>query len=146
MLKDKLNLQLFAGKKEEEPKVEDYKALYEQMKKEAQEAKELADKLQTEATVRASEGGSASVKTVEEYLEQKVPIMLYKDGEKYKDDVVIGINGEKVQIQRGIQVYVKRKFLGIIEAQYRQQMVAANLQDQLADEFAADSKTRGINL
>ena len=83
--------------------------------------------------------------TPEEYLEERVPVMLYKDGEKYKDDVVLAINGEKIQIKRGATVYIKRKYMSLLENQYRQQMVATNLQDQLAEEFAGSTKARGLN-
>jgi hypothetical protein len=136
-----LNYQMFGTA---EP---DYKALYELAKKEAAEKAALAQQLQKEQAARIAEAPAADqVSSVEEFLDQRVPIMLYKDAEKYKDDVVIAINGEKIQIQRGIQVYVKRKFLHIIENQYRQQMVAADLQDSLADQYASDSRLRGINI
>jgi hypothetical protein len=87
---------------------------------------------------------AAKALTPEEYLEQRVPVMLYKDGDKYKDDVVLAINGERVQIRRGVQVYVKRKFAQILENQYRQQMVAANLQTELSEQFETESKKRGF--
>jgi hypothetical protein len=86
------------------------------------------------------------VMTPGEYLEERVPVMLYKDGDKYKDDVVLAINGEKIQIQRGIQVYIKRKFMSVLENQYRQQMIAADMQDKLADEYANASRARGMSL
>lgn len=108
----------------------------------------MADKKKTdevEKEVVEVEKVAKKVKTPEEYLEEKVPVMLYKDGEKYKDDVVLAINGEKIQIQRGVTVYIKRKYMSLLENQYRQQMVAANLQDQLAEEFANSTKARGLN-
>jgi hypothetical protein len=86
------------------------------------------------------------VMTPEEYLEERVPVMLYKDADKYKDDVVIAINGEKIQIQRGVQVFIKRKFMMVLENQYRQQMIASNLMEELADEYASNSRARGIQI
>ncbi len=103
----------------------------------------MADKKKTDDVEK--EEVEKKAMTPEEYLEERVPVMLYKDGEKYKDDVVLAINGEKIQIQRGITVYIKRKFMSLLENQYRQQMVAANLQDQLAEEFAGSTKARGLN-
>lgn len=142
-----INLQLFAGKAQSTEEQElDYKALYEQMKAEAEQNKALAEKLQAEATERVGSHAAEDVSSVEEYLEQRVPIMLFKDADKYKDDVTIAINGERIQIQRGIQVYVKRKYLSVIENQYRQQMIAAEMQDELAEEFASGSRARGINI
>jgi hypothetical protein len=72
--------------------------------------------------------------------------MMFKDGDKYKDDVVLAVNGEKIQIQRGVQVYIKRKFMNVLENQYRQQMIAADMQSKLADEYANASRARGMQI
>lgn len=69
----------------------------------------------------------------EDYLEERVPVMLYRDGDKYKDDVVLACNGEKMQIQRGHQVMIPRKFALILENQYRQQLEASQKQDGFAN-------------
>lgn len=84
--------------------------------------------------------------TPEEYLEERVPVMLYKDGDKYKDDVVLAINGEKILIQRGVTVYIKRKYMHILENQYRQQMIAADMQDKLTEDYANATKARGMQI
>lgn len=78
--------------------------------------------------------------TQEEFLEERVPVMLYKDGDRYKDDVTIAVNGDKIQIQRGKQVWIKRKHAMVLESQYRQQMLAADLSTQLVDEFKGREK------
>jgi hypothetical protein len=146
MLKDKINLQLFAAAKDKDENEALAAALaeIEKYKQEAKEAKALANKLQEEATQRVAAVEAESVDSVDDYLNQKVPIVLFKDGDKYKDDVVLTINGERLQIQRGVQVYVKRKFLNLIENQYRQQVLAADMQTELAGEYESWAKSKGI--
>ena len=77
-----------------------------------------------------------------EYMEERVPITLFKDDGKYKEDVVLGINGEKVVIQRGKRVMLKRKFVHLLENHARQQTASAQFQEGLADEYAASQKNK----
>lgn len=44
------------------------------------------------------------------YMNEYVPIKLFCDGDKYKNDVFVAVNGESCLIQRGTEVMVKRKF------------------------------------
>lgn len=43
-----------------------------------------------------------------------VEIRLFKDGDKYKDDMLVGINGYMCRIMRGVPVKVKRSFANVI--------------------------------
>lgn len=43
-----------------------------------------------------------------------VEIRLFRDGDKYRDDVLVGINGYMCRIKRGVPVKVKRSFAKII--------------------------------
>ncbi len=43
-----------------------------------------------------------------------VEVRLFRDGDKYKDDVLVGVNGKMCQIARGVPVKVQRKFAKII--------------------------------
>lgn len=43
-----------------------------------------------------------------------VELRLFKDGDKYKDDVLVGINGYMCRIKRGIPVKIKRCFAKVI--------------------------------
>ena len=40
--------------------------------------------------------------------EELVSIRLFKDNDKYKDDVFVAVNGEAIQIKRGETVKIKR--------------------------------------
>ena len=52
--------------------------------------------------------------------EVKVKIKLFKDDDKYKDDLVVGVNGTMYQIQRGIEVEVPLSVAEVIENSNRQ--------------------------
>ncbi len=43
-----------------------------------------------------------------------VEIRLFKDSDRYSDDVLVGINGYMCKIKRGVNVKVKRKFAKLI--------------------------------
>lgn len=61
--------------------------------------------------------------------EELVPVKLFKDGEKYKDDVFVAVNGEHCKIQRGKTVMIKRKFARVLEQ--------SHLQDTATEEMMA---------
>ena len=42
----------------------------------------------------------------EETGPKKVKVKLFKDNDRYKDDVFVSVNGESFQIQRGVEVEV----------------------------------------
>lgn len=69
------------------------------------------------------------------YLEEYVPIELFKDNGDYKNDVFVSINGENCLIQRGKPVMVKRKFAQVLDASRRQDILTAELSEKLAGEY-----------
>lgn len=88
---------LAQAKAEAQRIVEDAKAAVEGKKteeeaKKAEEAKKLAD-----------------------YMEEYVEVYLFKDNNKYKDDVFVAVNGENCVIKRGERVKVKRKFAEVLD-------------------------------
>ncbi|MEG1942786.1 MAG: hypothetical protein RR049_03140 [Angelakisella sp.] len=76
--------------------------------------------------------------------EELVRVRLFKDGEKYKDDVFVAVNGERVQIRRGEDVMVKRKFADVLEQSMRQDTATANMIDAERSEF--ERRAAAINL
>lgn len=50
-----------------------------------------------------------------DYLNEEVEIMLHKDDGKYKDDIVVILNGTAIVVPRGKKVKIKRKYANIIE-------------------------------
>lgn len=47
--------------------------------------------------------------------DELVTVELYWDGEKYKDDVDICINGKRILIKRGVPVKIKRCYALVLE-------------------------------
>lgn len=62
--------------------------------------------------------------TVEEYLNEKVPFYAMWDGERYKDDINVTINGKTWQIQRGVNLEIPRFVYNEIMDAERQKVVA----------------------
>ena len=81
----------------------------------------------------------ATKKTEEEKTEEKIakkneeldpmrPVMihLFKDSGKYKDDVVVGLNGKVWQIQRGVDVEIPWAVAQVLERHKKLQEYAAD--------------------
>lgn len=67
--------------------------------------------------------------------EELVAIKLFKDNDKYKDDVFVGVNGEGCLIKRGEKVMIKRKFAEVLEHSAEQDEKTAALIAQRTEEF-----------
>lgn len=61
----------------------------------------------------------------EAYLNELVEVKLFKDNNKYKDDVFVSVNGDNCYIQRGERVKIKRKFAEVLEQSDRQDFQTA---------------------
>ncbi|MBR6720432.1 MAG: hypothetical protein IKL74_05925 [Clostridia bacterium] len=60
-----------------------------------------------------------------DYLNEEVEITLHKDDGRYKDDIVVILNGTAMVVPRGKQVKIKRKYAKIIEQSLGQKALAA---------------------
>ena len=58
-------------------------------------------------------------------LDEYVDVELFRDGDRYKDDVFVAVGGENCLIKRGEPVRVKRKFALALEQSRRQDVAAA---------------------
>lgn len=70
-----------------------------------------------------------------------VKVKLFKDGDKYKDDVFIAVNGERIKVQRGKTVMIKRKFLRVIEQSRAQDTSTEELMAREEEAFEQSLKT-----
>ncbi len=61
------------------------------------------------------------------WLNERVHFRAFYDGEKYKDDLIVSVNGEKYQIQRGQDVYIPRFVHMAISDAERQKSAAATV-------------------
>lgn len=72
----------------------------------------------------------------EAYWNELVEVKLFKDNNKYKDDVYVSVNGENCAIKRGESVMVKRKFADVLAKSDRQDYETSLLIEKKSSEFA----------
>lgn len=76
----------------------------------------------------------------EAYQNERVSIKLFKDTDRYKDDVLLILNGERCLIQRGVYVTIKRKFLEVIDVSEMQDAQTASLIEGFQADFEKKRK------
>ena len=111
------------------------------------QARAEADKILADAKAAAvaqAEAPAPSPAPATSRDEELVPIRLFKDNDKYKDDVFVAVNGERVQIRRGETVRIKRKFAQVLEQSMRQDTATARLMEQKAAEYEANAKALNL--
>lgn len=111
---------------------------------EAKAAKEEAAAILAEAKAAVEpkvNGMTADERAAHEaYMNELVPIKLFKDNGKYKDDVFVSCNGETIAIKRGELVYIKRKHAEILDNSEHQDYETAMLIEKKTAEFEAAAK------
>lgn len=98
-----------------------------QAKKEAEDAKEAA-----KAAEEVMRGMSAQ--NVDDGM---VSFYAFKDDDKYKDDIVVGLNGKMYRIQRGKHVRIPREVYNIIRRSMAQDAATAEMLEQKSREYDA---------
>ena len=71
-----------------------------------------------------------------EYWNESVKVKLFRDNNKYKDDVFVSVNGENCVIKRGIDVEIKRKFAAVLDNSDLQDYETSLLIEKKSNEFA----------
>ena len=117
-------------------------AMLEEAKKKAEDiiaaAVEKADQI---TPVNAEQTVSGPTKEEIDRANELVKVKLFKDNGKYKDNVLVQVNGESLQIQRGVEVEIKRKFAEALENSQTQDEETARMCQGLADDFEKQSST-----
>lgn len=67
--------------------------------------------------------------------EELVTVQLFKDNDRYRDDLFVAVNGERILIQRGVPVTIKRKFAEVIEQSQRQDQQTDALMQRMAEDY-----------
>lgn len=115
------------------------------MLEEAKAAKAEAEKLLAEAKATVSgeltEEQKEAIEKDKAYWNELVPIKLFKDNGKYKDDVFVAVNGETCAIKRGEKVMIKRKFAEVLDLSDMQDYETSQLMEQKEREFAKSELT-----
>lgn len=121
----------------------------------AAEAEDIIAKAKSEAAAILAEAEAKAKETVEAAKEtapageeakgeKMVPIRLFKDNEKYKDDVFVAVNGRSFQIKRGETVQVPAYVAEVLEQSMAQDNATANLIERESSAYAAEAKARNI--
>ena len=115
----------------------------------AAEAEDIITKAKAEAAAIVAEAQAKAKETLEAAKETApaapkpndlVPIRLFKDNDKYKDDLFVGWNGTGYRIKRGITVMVPRAVANIVQQQLDQDNSTAQLITEQAEKFAEEVK------
>ena len=80
----------------------------------------------------------------EKWLNEYVEVKLFKDNDKYKDDVYVAINGNNCLIRRGVWTRIRRKFALLLDQSEIQDLKTAELMSGEASRFAEQSRQRGL--
>lgn len=103
------------------------------------EARKEADKIIAEAKKAATGEMTEEEKKAraerDAYWDELVEVKLFKDNNKYKDDVFVAVNGENCVIKRGERVKIKRKFAEVLDMSDLQDYETSKLIEQKSSEF-----------
>ncbi len=73
--------------------------------------------------------------TTTSYLDELVAVKLFRDNDRYKDDVYVAVNGHNCVIKRGEWVKIKRKFAMVIDQSEIQDMKTAEMLEAEQNRF-----------
>ena len=80
----------------------------------------------------------------EAWLNEYVEVRLFKENEKYKDDVYVAINGKNCVIRRGVWTRIRRKFALLLDQSEIQDLRTAELMEREEGRFADESRRRSV--
>lgn len=92
--------------------------------KKAKEAQAAAEAIMSGMTVKEEDDGMVS-------------FWAFKDDDKYKDDIVVGINGKITRIQRGKHVRIPREVYNVIRRSMSQDAATAEMLEEKSKEYEA---------
>lgn len=80
---------------------------------------------------------AAKVTAAVDPAEELVTICLFKDDDRYSDDVFVAVNGRRFQIRRGEEVQVPRYVKEVLDHSQKQDLHTARMMEKLAQDYAA---------
>ena len=98
----------------------------------------------TRAQNEQSEKFKSFLREQEAWLNEYVEVRLFKDNEKYKDDVYVAINGKNCVIRRGVWTRIRRKFALLLDQSEIQDLRTAELMEREEGRFADESRRRSV--
>ena len=103
-----------------------------------------SERKQEKATEERAARRQRFLEREEAYLNEYVEIKLFRDNEKYKDDVYVAINGKNCVIRRGVWTRIRRKFALLLDQSEIQDLRTAELMDREAGRFADESRLHSM--
>ena len=103
-----------------------------------------AENAQKEDQAEHDKRMQAFLKEQKDYLNEYVEVRLFKDNEKYKDDVYVAINGRNCVIRRGVWTRIRRKFAMLLDQSEIQDLRTAELMEKEASRFADESRRHNV--
>lgn len=92
----------------------------------------------------AREALQKALEAQEKWLNEYVEIKLFKDNDKYKDDVYVAINGKNCVIRRGEWTRIRRKFAMLLDQSEVQDLRTAELMAGESEKFRNASRALGL--
>lgn len=80
----------------------------------------------------------------ERWLNEYVEIKLFKDNDKYKDDVYVAINGKNCVVRRGEWTRIRRKFALLLDQSEIQDLRTAEMIAGEGEKFRCASRALGL--
>ena len=82
----------------------------------------------------------ADVKTTKkDPLLELVPFTAFKDDDKYKDDILVSVNGRNWQIKRGVEVMIPRYVFKVLMNSQKQDNATYKYMEQKASEYNSEA-------
>jgi len=85
----------------------------------------------------------AKAKEPASYEREMVDFYAFKDNNKYKDDIVVGVNGRIFRIQRGKHVQIPRYLAMVLEQSMAQDAATADFIGAQSEAYNAISRIMG---
>lgn len=101
----------------------------------AQLKAEALAEIKSERATKVSSVKAADDFDMKAYMKERVPFRAFKDADKYKDDIVVTLNGVKTVIQRGVPVMITREVYQAIDIAERQKAVSNAYSLKLENEY-----------
>ena len=76
-------------------------------------------------------------------MKELVDFYAFKDSGKYKDDIIVGINGKFLRIMRGVKVQIPRAYYEVLMQSQEQDAKTANLMEGLQEEYEQAKRILG---
>lgn len=112
------------------------KQVEEMLEKAREEAARIVAEAKSAAGGELSEEQKKAKAERKAYWNELVDVKLFKDNNKYKDDVFVAVNGENCVIKRGERVKIKRKFANVLDMSDMQDYETSLLIEKKQSEFA----------